>query len=136
MEPRASLRLSPLVLIVDDHPDARDLYSTGLRLSGFRTAAAVDGADAVEKASELRPAAIVMDLSMPRMDGCEATRRIKADPTTRHIPVVALTGAQYSRDAALGAGCCTYLTKPCEPAAVAAVIRGVLQPSSGGDAPA
>jgi two-component system, cell cycle response regulator DivK len=118
----------PLILIADDTEDIRELYAEYLHLCGFRTATASGGEEAVAKARDLRPAAIVMDLSMPRMDGVEATRQLKSDETTRDIPVIALTGhaVRHSKESALAAGCVTYLTKPCLPEALTAVIRRML----------
>jgi CheY-like chemotaxis protein len=107
----------PLVLIVDDYEDAREMYAEYLQFSGFRVAEARNGLEAVEKAFALRPAVILMDLSLPVMDGWEATRRLKKDPRTRSIPVVALTGHALdgnSREAE-DAGCDAYVTKPCLP---------------------
>ena len=107
----------PLVLIVDDYEDAREMYAEYLQFSGFRVAEARNGLEAMEKAFALRPAVILMDLSLPVMDGWEATRRLKKDPRTRSIPVVALTGHAldgHSREAE-DAGCDAYVTKPCLP---------------------
>jgi CheY-like chemotaxis protein len=80
----------PLVLVVDDYQDAREMYAEYLQQSGFRTAEARTGVEAVAKARELKPACVLMDLSLPGIDGWEATRQLKADPNTRHIPVVAM----------------------------------------------
>ena len=82
----------PLILVVDDYQDAREMYAEYLQFSGFRVAEAKNGNEAVEKAFALKPDLILMDLSLPGMDGWEATRRLKADEATKHIPVVALTG--------------------------------------------
>ena len=82
----------PLILVVDDFEDNREMYTQYLRFNGYRVAEAVDGLDALTKAAALRPDLIVMDLSLPRLDGWEATRRLKKDPLTSQIPVVALTG--------------------------------------------
>jgi CheY-like chemotaxis protein len=116
------------VLLVDDVEDSRDAYSHYLRFSGFHPEVAVDGVDAVERAGTLRPDLIVMDLSLPHMDGWEATRRIKQDERTHNIPVLVLTGYALdpSKKAALAAGCDAYLTKPCEPEALIAEIRRLL----------
>lgn len=119
---------SPLVLIVDDYQDARELYSEYLSSSGFRGAEAQDGAEAVRKALELRPAVILMDLSLPGMDGWEATRRLRSDERTRLIPIVALTGhalAAHSDDAR-DAGCDAFMTKPCLPDAVVDEVKRML----------
>src|SRR6185503_11094723 len=110
----------PIILVVDDTEDIRELYAEYLGLCGFQPEVATGGEEAVARALDLRPAAIVMDLSMPRIDGVEATRRIKADERTRDIPIIALTGhaVQHSKESALQAGCATYLTKPCLPEAL------------------
>jgi CheY-like chemotaxis protein len=105
---------SPLVLIVDDFEDNRVMYVEYLQFQGFRVAEAVNGQEAVEQTTKLRPAVVVMDLSLPVMDGWEATRRIKANPKTKDIVVIALTGhaepahAKKARDA----GCDDFDTKP------------------------
>ena len=83
---------APLVLVVDDFEDNRAMYVEYLQFQGLRVAEAVNGEEAVERAIALLPAVIIMDLSLPVMDGWEATRRIKGDPRTKHIKVVALTG--------------------------------------------
>src|SRR5918992_2526188 len=81
----------PLVLVVEDYQDAREMYAAYLTFSGYRVAEATNGVEAVEKTIELMPDIILMDLALPRMDGWEATRRLKLDERTRHIPIVALT---------------------------------------------
>jgi two-component system, cell cycle response regulator DivK len=115
----------PLVLVVDDYQDAREMYSEYLQASGFRTAEARTGVEAVAKARELKPACVLMDLSLPGIDGWEATRQLKADPNTRHIPVVAITGHASelaSRDAQ-AAGCASFVLKPALPDAVVSEVR-------------
>lgn len=118
-----------LVLIVDDVLDNRELYVQYLTYFGYRAAEAGDGEDALAKAAALKPDVIVMDLSLPGMDGWEATRRLKANEATRHIPVIALTGHALSgSDAdARAAGCDAFLTKPCDPADLAAAIDRLSQ---------
>jgi CheY-like chemotaxis protein len=108
---------APLVLIVDDYEDNRLIYSEYLSFVGFRVAEATDGADAVAKAAHLVPDVVVMDLSLPGMDGWEATRAIKSDERTRHVPVIALTGFAHATHAgrAKEAGCDEFITKPCPP---------------------
>jgi len=128
MTPSARNDTAPLVLIVDDYQDAREMYAEYLEFSGFRVAEARNGAEAVEKAFALRPSVILMDLSLPVMDGWEATRRLKADARTRAIPVVALTGHAldgHSREAQ-DAGCDAYVTKPCLPDALVLEVRRML----------
>ena len=93
---------APLILVVDDFRDNREMYVDYLRYSGFRVEEASDGQQALQKASALAPDLIVMDLALPGMDGWEATRRLKDDHRTRHIPVIALTGhalSGYSKSA-------------------------------------
>lgn len=117
-----------LVLVVDDFLDNRELYAQYLAFAGFRVAEAVDGLDALGKAAALLPDVIIMDLSLPRLDGWEATRRLKKDPATRHIPVIALTGHAMAGHAegALEAGCDSFVTKPCVPEDLEVEIRRVL----------
>jgi CheY-like chemotaxis protein len=124
----------PLILVVDDFEDNREMYTQFLRFSGYRVAEAVDGVEALDKAATLKPDLIVMDLSLPRMDGWEATRRLKKDPVTSHIPVVALTGHALAGHAegARAAGCDSFVTKPCIPADLEAEIRRVLGGKPGG----
>lgn len=118
----------PLVLVVDDYEDAREMYAECLDQSGFRVEQAESGEEAVAKAVALRPALIVMDLALPGMDGWTATRAIKTDDRTRSIPVVALTGHARSdaSTAARDAGCDAFLTKPCLPDAVVEIVRRLL----------
>ena len=118
----------PLVLVVDDYQDAREMYAEYLEFSGFRTAEARNGAEALEKAFALTPDVILMDLSLPVMDGWEATRRLRADARTRNIPIVALTGHALSghADGAKDAGCDAYVTKPCLPDALVQEVKRIL----------
>ena len=120
--------LWPLVLLVEDYRDAREMYAEYLRFSGFRVAEAFDGLDALEKADALVPDVILMDLALPRMDGWEVTRRLKRSARTCQIPVVALTGHAFAGHAetARQAGCASFVTKPCLPDALVNEIRRVL----------
>jgi two-component system cell cycle response regulator DivK len=104
----------PLVLVVDDYPDAREMYAEWLRVCGYRVAVAGAVGDALMLALREAPAAILMDLSLPGVDGFEATRQLKADVRTRHIPVLALSGHVGADTArrALAAGCDAFLVKP------------------------
>lgn len=117
------------MLVVDDFADARELYAESFRMVGFRVAEASNGAEAVEQARALAPAAILMDLSLPGVDGWEATRRLKADGRTRHIPVVALTGhaLAHATARARAAGCDCLLIKPALPDQVISAVRGVIE---------
>ena len=100
-----------------------------LTFSGFRVAEAANGVDAVQQATKLSPDIILMDLSLPGMDGWEATRRIKLDERTRHIPVIALTGHALPgvSTSAKDAGCDAFIIKPCLPDAVVSEVRRLLK---------
>jgi two-component system cell cycle response regulator DivK len=117
-----------LVLVVDDYQDAREMYAEYLGAYGYAVAEAETGDEAVAKAIELLPDAIVMDLSLPGMDGWTATRTLKSNERTRGIPVVALTGNARSDApiAAREAGCDAFLSKPCLPEQMLAAIRRLL----------
>jgi len=118
----------PRVLLVDDYPDAREMYSEYLQYSGFDVVEASNGMEALTRAHESEPDIILMDLSLPVMDGWEATRRLKADNRTADIPVVALTGHALAgiSDGARLAGCDAFITKPCLPEDLVKEIRRVL----------
>lgn len=119
----------PLVLVVEDYQDAREMYAAYLSFSGYRVAEATNGLEAIEKTIELMPDIILMDLALPRMDGWEATRRLKLDERTRHIPIVALTGHALAgfAEGARQAGCDAFVTKPCLPDALVAEIQRMLE---------
>ncbi len=118
----------PRVLLVDDYPDAREMYSEYLEYSGFEVVQAANGIEALQQAADLAPDIILMDLSLPVMDGWEATRRLKADARTSAIPVVALTGHALAgiSEGARQAGCDAFITKPCLPDDLVIEIRRVL----------
>jgi two-component system, cell cycle response regulator DivK len=123
--------IAPLVLIVEDYPDAREMYAAYLTLSGFRVAEASNGLEAVARATERGPDLIVMDLALPILDGWEAARRLKADPRTARIPILALSGHTRPTlvEEARAAGCARVLLKPCLPDQLVAEIRAVLSGS-------
>jgi CheY-like chemotaxis protein len=104
----------PKILLVEDNEMNRDMLSRRLKRKGFEVSIAIDGAAALEAVASDHPELILMDLSLPIMDGWEATRRLKADPATADIPVIALTAHAMSgdREKALEAGCDDYDTKP------------------------
>ena len=106
----------PKILVVEDNELNRDMLTRRLARKGFETAVAVDGEDGVNCAREQSPDLILMDMSLPVLDGWEATRRLKGDPATAAIPVIALTAHAMAgdRERALNAGCDDYDTKPVE----------------------
>jgi two-component system cell cycle response regulator DivK len=108
---------SKLILIADDSADNRDLYARAMADAGFRFALSEDGQECLQRARELNPDLIVMDLSLPNLDGLEATRQLKADEQTRHIPVIVLTayGWETVKEDAYRHGCDRFLVKPCPP---------------------
>ena len=116
---------APLVLVVDDFEDNRAMYLEYLQFQGFRVAEAVNGKEAIERTEELMPAIIVMDLSLPVMDGWEATRRLKANAKTKGVIVIALTGHAEAAHAkkARDAGCDDFIAKPCLPEQLVAKVR-------------
>jgi len=125
---RGGDRLRPLILVVEDQEDLRRLYAEQLALSGFEVIEAGNGEDAITHTSSRSPDVVLMDLSLPILDGWEATRRLKADTRTAHIPVVALTAHDGSGELqrATRAGCDWFVPKPCPPDALIAEVRRVL----------
>lgn len=121
------------IFIVDDFKDNREMYSYFLAAEGFRVTEAADGEEALAKAVLLQPDLIVMDLSLPGIDGLEAARRLKAGEKTRHIPVVILTA--YDMGSVTPVCCEGFLTKPCLPDRMIYEITRVLDGhGEGGDA--
>jgi CheY-like chemotaxis protein len=107
----------PLVLLVEDYEDAREMYRDYLEFSGFDVATAGDGREAVEKARAIHPDVILMDLSLPVMDGWEAARALKSSPETSELKIIALS-AHSPVTAWAGArdsGCDAFIAKPCLP---------------------
>lgn len=104
----------PKILLVEDNEMNRDMLSRRLAKRGFEVVMAVDGAEGVEMARSARPDVILMDMSLPVMDGWTATRKLKADASTRGIPVIGLTAHAIAgdREKCLEAGCDEYDTKP------------------------
>ena len=117
----------PLVLVVDDDLDARTIYSTYLRAMGCDVFTADDGRPAIDKAAELLPDLIVMDLAMPRLNGWDAIRRLHESSWTQLIPIIAVSAVPASRETAFEAGCDAYLTKPCEPQVLWSQVRALLR---------
>lgn len=123
----------PTVLIVEDNLDNRMIYRTILEHYGYEVLEAADGEAGVRLARERLPDLVLMDISIPIIDGHEATRMLKADPATAHIPVIALTAHAMAEDRLLAAeaGCDAYLAKPAEPKQVAAEVRRLISIARG-----
>jgi CheY-like chemotaxis protein len=118
-----------LVLVVEDLAETYELVSDILARAGFDVVGAQNGIDAVDTAVKLMPDVIVMDLSLPLMGGCEATRLLKSDQRTRDIPIIALTSHHNAMAMARQAGCDSFLTKPCPPDKLLAELRRMTPPS-------
>ena len=118
------------ILLVEDNEMNRDMLSRRLRRKGYDVVIAVDGQEGVDKASKERPAIILMDMSLPVVDGWEATRRLKADADTEPIPVIALTAhaMEGDRKKALAAGCDDYDPKPVDLKRLLGKITALLEP--------
>lgn len=103
-----------VVLIIEDNPINRDVLGRRLERRGFIVRFAEDGPSGIQAASDVMPDIILMDIGLGEMDGWEATRRIKADPKTTNIPIVALTASAFESDRikSFEAGCCEFDTKP------------------------
>jgi len=116
------------ILLVEDNEMNRDMLSRRLARRGYEVVIAVDGAEGVDKAGTEAPALILMDMSLPVVDGWDATRRIKAAPATRAIPVIALTAHAMSgdREKAIEAGCDDFDTKPVDLARLLGKIEALL----------
>ena len=121
------------ILLVEDEELNRDMLGRRLAKKGFEVIIAVDGRDALEKAVEQHPDIILMDMSLPILDGWEATRRLKASPDTAGIPVIALTAHAMAgdREKAMAAGCDEYDTKPIELPRLLAKIAALVGSSGG-----
>jgi len=113
------------VLLVEDNEDNRIVYSTILQHFGYVVMEALNGAEGISKARAERPDLILMDISIPVIDGWEATQVLKRDPETRAIPIIALTAHALAsdREKAMEVGCDSYLAKPCEPKAVVSEVE-------------
>jgi len=127
------------ILIVDDNQDGRELVVKVLKTRGYQTIEAVDGEEALEKAVAERPDLILMDRSLPKIDGYEVTRRLKAQEEFKDVPVVALTAhaMRGNREKALEAGCDGYISKPINvrelPELIMSYLRGKRESILGGE---
>lgn len=118
------------VLVVDDDMDTRIIWMTALEHHGYSTVAAGDGPEGILMAREQQPDVIVMNLSMPRLDGLSATTLLRNDPLTADIPIIACTGfvKEDGEDRAEDAGCDAYLEKPCEPSRMVEEVQRFIGP--------
>jgi two-component system, cell cycle response regulator DivK len=116
------------VLLVEDNELNRDMLSRRLARRGFHVVTAVDGEAAIQQTNEIKPDLILMDMGLPGLNGWDATRRIKANPETNAIPVIALTAhaMNVDREQALAAGCDAFETKPVELDRLLSTIRNLL----------
>ena len=122
----------PRILLVEDNEMNRDMLSRRLVRNGYDVSIAVDGQQGVDMAASEQPDLILMDMSLPVIDGWEATRRVRANETTRKIPVIALTAHAMAgdREKAIEAGCDDYDTKPVEIARLLGKIAALLKPTA------
>ena len=116
------------ILVAEDEPDNRRIVVKVLAMEGYTVLEAVDGGSALELARREHPDLIVLDLAMPGIDGWEAARRLKADPRTADIPIIALTAFAMRGDEerAREAGCDGYLSKPCRPQTIREIVARFL----------
>src|SRR5205807_10527298 len=123
--------MSQLILVVEDDATMQKMALKILRSRGFRSELAKNGREAVAMAAALKPGLILMDLSLPEMNGWEATRALKADRTLAHIPVVAITAHAMvgDRETAIAAGCAECLTKPFELEELIALVERYVGPA-------
>jgi CheY-like chemotaxis protein len=121
----------PSVLIVDDRAEARDLYCACLEFHGFDARAAEDGVSGIAMALAKVPDAMVLDFSMPGMDGAEVLRRLKGDDRTRAIPIVMLTAIPELVGAVARLACAAFLEKPCEPDVLVQTLAKLLSEAGG-----
>jgi two-component system cell cycle response regulator DivK len=117
------------ILIVEDQEDLRTILRDYLRASGYETVEAADGGEGVAQARTARPDLILMDIQLPVFDGYEATRQIKADPSLKTTPIIAVSSFAMKGDEekARASGCDGYVTKPYSPVKLLGVIRGFLE---------
>jgi CheY-like chemotaxis protein len=106
------VQTSRSILVAEDHPDSRDALRTLLEACGYQVFVAGDGAEAVQRAVEIHPDLILMDLMMPGVDGMEATKRLRSESEFQDVPIVALTAMEGGKERALEAGFNDFVSKP------------------------
>ena len=121
--------MSKRVLVIEDHEENRRIVRLLLASAGIEMIEAVTGEEGVAAAEKERPDLILMDIQLPGLDGYEATRRIKANPALRHIPIIVVTSYALSGDDVKAFGCDAYVTKPFVPRELLAKVRGFLETS-------
>ena len=119
----------PLVLLIEDFDDAREMYAEYLEFSGLRTAGAADAVRGLQLAEELQPAVILMDAALPGLSGWDAIEQLKSNPKTAHIPVLMMTGHVLgdAKERALAVGAAGFIAKPCLPDELARRIHAALK---------
>lgn len=129
MDGRVAMTTGKLILIVDDYPDALDIWALYLRSMGYRVSTAGDGEMALAEAERLLPDLIVLDLELPRLSGFEVAERLRANRDTRHIPLIAATGYSHMKqlDRARKAGFDQIVIKPCDPDMLVEEIERLLE---------
>ena len=116
-----------IVLVVDDDADARRIYSDYLRTKGWTAVSAADGRRGIDKANELKPDVIVLDLAMPKVDGWTVLRHLRESSWTQPIPIVVVSAVTAARDEAFQFGCDAFLTKPCPPEVLWLQVRALFR---------
>lgn len=130
MSPNAKTpQQTPLILIADDFRDVREMYADFLEFAGFRVVQAETGAQALDAARETKPDVILMDVTMPGLDGFTATTLLRQDPAFAATPILMLTAHVFveHEEQAKAAGCSGFIRKPCLPDDLVRVVRAVLQ---------
>src|SRR5262245_38364887 len=129
-------RERPLILLVEDCEDNRDMYAAFLSRRGYQIAEAGDGREALEKSVELLPDLVVMDLTLPDMDGTQAIRRMRDDQRTQTTPIIVVSGYSRPDDPAASPGWDAFLSKPCPPDLLVQQIQRLLTPPAPPGCPA
>src|ERR1041384_2617972 len=130
--------MSETVLVVDDEPDVLDLLAYNLQKAGYKTVRASDGATALQKARDLLPSLVVLDLMLPQIEGTEVCRHLRADPRTAPIPIIMLTAKADELDRVIGfeLGADDYVVKPFSPRELVLRVKTILRRAQGKGAPA